>query len=75
MYNENPVNANDIEWADIIFTMENEQRNELSRRFPKQYLRKKILCLNIPDVYNFYNPELIKLLNIKMNEIFIPAIQ
>ena len=43
-----------LEWADIVFVMEAEQRTEISKRFPKEYMKKKILCLGIPDIYNVH---------------------
>ena len=49
--------------------MEDAQRSEISKRFPKQYMQKRILSLNIPDIYHFNQPELIENLNSKVNEL------
>ena len=68
LYN-NIVTEKQIEWAEVIFVMDDEQRKEISRRFPKQYLQKRILSLNISDVYYFNQPELIEALNKKLDEI------
>jgi len=62
LYNGKPVTENDISWADIVFVMDAVQRNEIAKRFPKQYMQKRILSLDIPDVYQYHQPELIKLL-------------
>jgi predicted protein tyrosine phosphatase len=51
-----------LEWADIVFVMEKKQKEEIERRFPGQYRSKFIISLNIPDVYDFMDPELIVLL-------------
>jgi len=67
LYNKNPVTEKDLDWADKIFVMNDEQRTEISRRFPKQYLKKQILSLNIPDIFHFNQPELIELLKFKTN--------
>ena len=50
--------------------MEDLQRTEISKRFPKQYLQKRIISLNIPDIYHFNQPELIKVLRSELNDFF-----
>jgi predicted protein tyrosine phosphatase len=54
-----------ITWADIIFVMEKTHRNKLSKRFRKHLNRKHIVCLDIPDDYNFMDADLVKLLEVK----------
>ena len=66
LYNENPVMEKDLSWADVVVVMEDEQRSEIAKRFPKLYMEKRILSLNIPDVYHFDQPELNHLLESKM---------
>lgn len=75
LFNTNPVTKNQIEWADIIIVMEDIQRKEISKRFPKQYLTKRIISLDIPDIYKFNQPELIDLLKSKMSKLFEPLIK
>jgi predicted protein tyrosine phosphatase len=65
----NGITENQLEWADIVFVMEEFQREELSKRFPKQYMKKKILSLEIPDVFSYNQPELKEILKEKMNSI------
>lgn len=60
---ENPLTKNKINEADIIFTMEDIQREEIAKRFPKEYMMKKIICLNIPDIYRYNDKKLIDQLN------------
>lgn len=60
---ENPLTKNKIIEADIIFTMEENQRREIATRFPKEYMLKKIICLNIPDIYQYNDTKLIDQLN------------
>ena len=69
LYNEKPVTEKQISWADIIVVMEDFQRTEISKRFPKQYIQKRILSLGIPDVYHYNQPELINVLKSKINEL------
>ena len=47
--------------------MEDLQREEISKRFPKQYMKKQILSLNIPDIYHYNQPELVEALKSKVN--------
>jgi predicted protein tyrosine phosphatase len=51
-----------LEWADIIFVMEKRQRNIIHSRFKEIYQRKRIVCLYIPDEFEFMAPELVALL-------------
>ncbi len=66
LYNSNPISEKEMSWADIIIVMEDFQRAELSKRFPNQYIQKKILSLDITDNYRYNQPELIKELNKKI---------
>ncbi len=51
-----------ILWADIIFCMEKEHRNRLRERFPSALDGKEIVVLDIPDDYQFMEPELVEVL-------------
>lgn len=66
LYNEKPVTKEQLAWADTVIVMEDAQRKEISKRFPLQYMQKRILTLNIPDVYKNGQPELIKEISEKM---------
>ena len=57
---EKLVNEQLMDWADVIFVMEEHQREELKKRFPKQTFMKRVLCLDIPDMYGFDQPELVE---------------
>lgn len=70
LYNTKPVNEKQISWADIIVVMEEMQRTEIAKRFPKQYMQKQILSLDIPDVYHYNHPKLIEVLKSKINSLF-----
>ena len=66
LYNEHPVTQEQLEWADVIVVMEDAQRTELSKRFPRHYLQKRIVSLNIPDIYRKDQPELVQELRKKI---------
>ncbi len=57
-----PVSLDQVEWADIIFVMEKAHRSKLKQRFRQQLGGKKLVCLDIPDNYQFMQPELVVLL-------------
>jgi predicted protein tyrosine phosphatase len=63
---EYPLTPELLEWADIIFVMEKAHRNKLSSKFKKHLNNKRVICLDIPDEYEFMDPILIKLLNAKV---------
>ena len=69
LYNSRSVTSAQISWADLIIVMEDFQRTELSKRFPKLYLQKHILSLEIPDIYTYNQPELISILNNKIKQV------
>ncbi len=68
LYNQKPVTEKQLSWADTVIVMEDEQRSEIAIRFPKQYIQKRILSLNIPDVYNYNDHKLVSVLKSKVNE-------
>jgi predicted protein tyrosine phosphatase len=56
------VSAELIEWADIIFVMEKSHRNKISKKFKLCLKNKRVVCLDIPDEYEYMDPELVALL-------------
>lgn len=63
---ETPLTQEQIAWADIIFVMEKTHRTKLSKRFRKYLNGKRVVCLDIPDDYDFMQPELVKLLEARV---------
>jgi predicted protein tyrosine phosphatase len=55
-----------IKWADIIFAMEKSHQEKIKKRYQDKLKGKKLICLNIPDEYDFMQPELIEVLNEKV---------
>ena len=70
LYSERPVTEKELAWAEVIIVMEDSQRTEISRRFPGKYIQKRILSLNIPDIYSYNDPELVKLLKTRLDKEF-----
>jgi len=67
-YAKKPLTKELLEWADIILVMEEWQREIIGEKFPKEYLKKKIINLDIPDIYLFENSELCRILREKLDE-------
>ena len=59
---ENPLSAELVEWADVIFVMERAHRNKLTAKFKRHLVNKRVVCLDIPDDYEFMDPESVRLL-------------
>jgi predicted protein tyrosine phosphatase len=59
---EHAVSAQLVQWADIVFVMEDVQRNKLVQRFSEALRGKQIVSLDIPDRYEYMEPQLIRLL-------------
>ncbi len=56
------VSAKDIEWADIIFAMEQKHKKRLKQQFAIQLEHIPLHVLDIPDDYPYMDPELIQIL-------------
>jgi protein-tyrosine phosphatase len=49
-----------IEWADLIFVMENKHKKRILEAFPELANSKEIIVLDIPDDFKYMEEELIK---------------
>lgn len=63
---DEPLTGEVAEWADIIFFMEKAHRNKLRKRFRRHIKAARVICLDIPDEYEFMDPELVHLLNLRV---------
>lgn len=57
-----PVCPELLEWCDVIFVMEKAHRHKLTRKFSPYLRDKRVICLDIPDEFEFMDPLLVKLL-------------
>ncbi|MEO9873634.1 MAG: low molecular weight protein tyrosine phosphatase family protein [Anderseniella sp.] len=60
------LSSEQLEWADIIFVMEKVHRTKLSRKYRRHLNAQRVICLGIPDDYEFMDPTLVRLLEDKV---------
>lgn len=60
------VNANMLDWADLVFVMDDRVRSEIERQFEGHPAIDRLICLEIPDEFSFLQPELIDLLETRV---------
>jgi predicted protein tyrosine phosphatase len=60
------VNGRMLDWADVVFAMDAGQQESLARLFPGHPALEHVICLDIPDDYRFGQPELVRLLEEKV---------
>lgn len=53
------VTAADLQWADIIFAMEQKHKQRLLAEYPHELRFQEIHVLDIPDIYKLMDPELV----------------
>ena len=56
------ISEEQVEWADVILVMEPKHRVKLNKNFGHLLASKQVGVLNIPDDYQFMDPDLIDLL-------------
>ena len=62
------VTQEHINWADMVFVMEEEHVEILQERFGEALNAKPVICLNIPDIYRYMEPALIDDLKAALRE-------
>ncbi|WP_413038903.1 low molecular weight protein tyrosine phosphatase family protein [Roseofilum sp. Guam] len=60
------LGTEEIEWADMIFVMEQSHRRKLSKKFQPWLKNKRVVCLDIADEYEYMEPALVELLKRKV---------
>lgn len=53
------VTSQDISWADVIFVMESKHKSRLMAEFAALLTHKPLHVLDIPDEYQYMDPELV----------------
>jgi len=63
---ENPVTPELLAWAALIFVMERAHRTRLSAKFKSHLRDKRVICLEIPDQFEYMDPALVSILRMKV---------
>lgn len=58
----NPVTAEIIAWADIVFCMESHHKKSICKKFKDVVSGKKIVVMGIEDVYDYMQVECIEII-------------
>ena len=61
-----PLTHELVAWADIIFVMEKAHRAKLQKKFKVSLKKVRVICLDIPDDYEFMDPDLVRILEAKV---------
>lgn len=61
-----PISHEALGCADLIFVMEDWHRNALYARFRPWLGNKRVICLEIPDQFEYMDPKLVRLLRMKV---------
>lgn len=64
---DNPLNRELVEWADLIFVMEKAHRRKLQQRYRPQLKNTRVICLDIPDEFEFMDPILVRMLEARVS--------
>ena len=54
------VTAGHLGWADLIFVMEKRHLNRLQRKFRDSLEGKRVVCLHIPDEFDYMDEDLVE---------------
>ena len=68
-----PVSPELLAWADMIFVMEQVHRSRLSAKFKHHLNGKRVICLDIPDDYEYMDPDLVRLLKQKVTRFVLAS--
>lgn len=61
-----PLSGDLVEWADAILVMENGHYRRVVKKYKALLRDKKVIVLGIPDDFEFMDPELVSLLERKV---------
>jgi len=63
---ETPLTPDLLEWSDLVFVMEPVHRRRLTRQFGPFLKNLRVICLDIPDEYEYMDPALVGLLRARV---------
>ncbi|MGX5680067.1 low molecular weight protein tyrosine phosphatase family protein [Schumannella luteola] len=60
------LDAEQLQWADLVVVMERSHRRALAQRYRRHLGGVRVVSLDIPDHYDYMQPELVDLLEKRM---------
>ncbi|HWU60538.1 MAG TPA: phosphotyrosine protein phosphatase [Ensifer sp.] len=63
------IDPEQLAWADTIVVMEKAQLSRLKRQLGHHLKNKRLVCLDIPDNFEFMQPELVELVTSRLSRI------
>lgn len=57
----NPLSSELVQWSEVIFVMEKSHKIKLQKKYKRFLNKQRVICLDIPDEYEFMSPKLIAL--------------
>ena len=63
---ETPLSGDLVDWAHVVVAMEKSHKNKITKKFKSQLVGKRVIVLDIPDNYEYMQPELVALLKAKL---------
>ena len=61
-----PVSGDLVEWADVILVMEKSHKNKITKKYKELLKGQRLVVLDIPDNYEYMQPELIQVLKTRV---------
>lgn len=69
---EVPVSVEHLHWADVVVVMEKRHQAKLRRDFGHALNGKRVVCLDIPDDYDYMDSDLVTLLQDRASRFLKP---
>ncbi len=63
------ISTEHLAWADLIVVMEKAQLSRLRRQMAAHLKGKRLACLDIPDSFDFMQPELVALVTSRLSRV------
>ena len=63
------ISTEHLDWADMIVVMEKAQLSRLKRQMKAHLKGKRLVCLDIPDSFEFMQQELVELVTARLARI------
>jgi predicted protein tyrosine phosphatase len=61
-----PLTPELFNWADLVFVFSKRQQRIVEARFPDRAQRKRLVCLGLPDRFEYKSPKLVTKLTVKL---------